>query len=211
MYCTKCGNFVEESEQFCQKCGSEVQPKVTEELPNPPQPKKQKDGKLFFKRGLFIGLGVLLVIGVLWSIFVSPRLKTQDALLNYINHDMAEIGEIEDKALSSYNSVTGSNYTDDWTMYYELSTTTIPLCSELNEKVVSISPQNEEISDLHSIYRNFAYKYLNAMAMMLEAIEQQDRTKIIEANDLLNDANNLGTQYRQELYRLADKYGIEIE
>lgn len=132
----------------------------------------------------------------------------QQALLDYINIDMVELAEIEDRMIASYGSVSGENYVDDDTMYNEICDNTIPLCQKLNNAAMNISPTDREISDVHKIYRRYVTKYLNAFAMITSAIESQDASQVVEANDLLTEASELATEFQQELYALADERDV---
>lgn len=137
--------------------------------------------------------------------------EKQDALLDYINKDMVEIADLEEKMLESYNSVSGTNYTDDLTMYNEINETTIPLCHQLSEAVAAVAPADKEIAAVHNTYSNFVSKYLNAMAMINAAIETQDYAQVATANDLIAEANNLSFQYQQELRTLAEERNVTFE
>lgn len=144
-------------------------------------------------------------------VLASCSSKKQDALLDYINKDLVEIGEIESKMLESYNSVSGVNYTDDQTMYDELIEVTLPLCQELTEAVQNISPDDTEIARVHNIYRKYVTKCLNAFAMMISALETQDVSQVVSANDLLTEGSDLALDFQEALQKLADERDVVFE
>lgn len=167
-----------------------------------------KEKKL--KGGKKIVIVCAAVAAVMLATLVGCSNEKQDALLDYINKDLVEIAEIEEKMIESYASVSGTNYTDDLTFYNELNENTIPLCQELNELVLDISPSDEEISDVHKIYRKYVSKYLNALATINSALENQDVDKVVAGNDLLDEANDLATEFQQELRALAKERNVTL-
>ena len=132
----------------------------------------------------------------------------QDALIDYINNDMAEINELEIEMLESYKSVIGDNYIDDETTYTELNTVTLPLCRELNGKATDIQPDDREIAEAHRLYRNYTAKMMNAFNTMLDALEKQDRSIITQANDMIIEAEDLYAQYEQKILDLAEERNV---
>ena len=108
--------------------------------------------------------------------------------------------------------MTGSNYVNDETTYKEFVNSTLPLAGKLNE--LSIQTVNnitdKEILEVHKIYINYTSKYLAAVNMVTLALENQNTSQVLEANEILNEANNLAIDYRKALYELAEKYNITI-
>lgn len=188
--CPSCGEPMAKSAKFCPKCGA-------------------TNKKPIYKRIWFLAICVIVIISVI-GIF-SGNSKEQEALLTYINDDLPELAEIEEEMLNSYNSVSGSNYTDDFTMYNEINGRTIPLCHELNDKLLEINPSDPEISAIHNTYRKFVGKYLNAFVMIDAALESQDYSQIVEANNLISEAADIAEDFKQALYKLADERNVVFE
>lgn len=138
--------------------------------------------------------------------------EKQEALLNYINNDVIELGNIENELLASYGSVTGDNYANDLVTYTEFTTNTLQLAQQLNNKAVSITNgiEDEEILEIHRLYMNYSSKMLNTITIMVSAIEKQDALLMSQANEELNEANNAVLDYKLALNELAEKYGVEI-
>lgn len=133
----------------------------------------------------------------------------REELLSYIQ-EMSGVMEQENAVLESYGSVSGANYTDDNAMYTEVSQHTIPLCQELNEKVLAIAPSDAEIAEAHEIYRDYITKHLNAYTMLTSALSSQDAAQASEANDLINEANDLAVRYQQALRSLAEERDVPL-
>lgn len=139
--------------------------------------------------------------------------EKQEMLLQYINNDIVAMGEIETKLLASYGSVTGENYTDDNVMYREFSDNTVNLARQLNDKAVEVASKitDEDILEVHRVYMDYSNKYLSVITIMLSALENQDSAQVTEANEKLNEANNLALDYRTKLNNLAKENNVEIE
>ncbi len=137
----------------------------------------------------------------------------QDAIIDYVNNDVAALGVAEEAFLNSYASVTGDNYTDDETMYVELTENTIILARELSNLATDIAGEitDTEILEVHKIYMNASNKYLTAMGEIISALEAQDYEKISVANETLGEANNLMIDFAPALKTLAEANGVIIE
>ena len=91
MFCTQCGNEVEQHARFCSKCGHEVSTAGTAAIASPPvamQPKKTEHDMgmhINILGWLLIGSGILTAIGGTVTLFVGhlfPRLPIP------VGHDM---------------------------------------------------------------------------------------------------------------------------
>lgn len=133
----------------------------------------------------------------------------QDALRSYLQQ-MAGISDQETAVISSFGSVSGTNYTDDAAMYAEISEHTLPLCQQLNEQVLAIVPSDPEISQVHGIYRDYVTSYLNALSTLSSAIDNGDSAQAVEANNLINATNDTAVSYQQALRKLADQRGVTL-
>ena len=155
----------------------------------------------------------VLVLVLIFNIVSCGNSIKSEALLKYINEDLAVLSEMETKFLESYESVTGNNYINDYIMYEEFSRNTMVLSRDLNNKAIEIikNIDDEEISELHRIYINLTSNYMNVVSLTLAALETQDFTNISLANEKLNNANNLALDFKEKLNVLAEKYNVDIE
>lgn len=135
--------------------------------------------------------------------------EKQEALLAYLQ-EMSEVGNLENEMRESNASVVGENYTDDAAMYAEISEHTLPLCRQIDEKTAAIVPSDPEILQLHEIYRDYVTKCLNGFNMLTSALEDQDAAKADEANTLINETVDLGTNFQQVLRSLAEERGVTL-
>lgn len=133
----------------------------------------------------------------------------REALEAYIQ-SLSTAFQLDNQMQESYQSVAGTNYTDDETTYTEISERTLPLCQQLNEAVLAITPSDPEISQLHGIFRDYVTKYVNALSMLTSAIVDQDTSQLTQANDLINEASDLVVSYHQTLQTLASQRGVSL-
>jgi hypothetical protein len=135
----------------------------------------------------------------------------QDDILNYINKELKTAHELEEKAVSAYESVAGANYKDDATMHDALVNEVIPNYSELINELESVSMESDELKKIHDIYLSGANLQLSAFEKIKEAIEKQDSNMIEEANQLLEEGRLQIEDYNHKLDELAKENNVEIE
>lgn len=158
-------------------------------------------------------LAVLMCAALLLAVAGCGNSEKQDALVNYINVDLAEISELETAFLESYGSVTGDNYTDDETMYTELSENTVVLARQLSDAATNLASTitDPQLLEVHKLYMESSSNYLNAITLMLAALENQDMAQVTEANEKISAANTLGLDFQTKLNALAEEYGVVLE
>lgn len=133
----------------------------------------------------------------------------REALIAYIE-ELNEIAPLEDAMRESLASVIGTNYTDDAVMYAEITERTLPLCQQMNERILEIVPGDAEIGALCEMHRNYATKCLNALNAILSALDNQDDAQFDEANSLLNETFSMGPDFRLTLQRLAEERNVPL-
>lgn len=155
----------------------------------------------------------ILVLVTVLSLTGCGSSEKQEELIDYINNDLAELVTLENEMLESYGSVTGDNYSNDIDMYTEFTTNTVELARKLYDKAVEISEDiaDEKILEVHRLYLNYSNKSLNVTILMVSALEKQDVSLMVEANEKLNEANNYALDYKEALSKLAEEYNVEIQ
>jgi hypothetical protein len=148
-------------------------------------------------------LSVLLLAGCLGD-------PVQDEILTYVNEDTADAKELEGKAISAYESVSGENYSDDQTMYDALLNDVIPTYTEFIKELESVSIEEEELKEIHEIYIEGANLQLQGFNKIVEALEAQDASIIDEANEILADGRNSIQDYQAKLEEFAKEHDVEI-
>ena len=157
-------------------------------------------------------LATIMVVMLSLGFIGCENSEKQETLLQYLNEDRNTLIDLESDFLESYNGVTGNNFTSDEETLTELTTNTITLARNLSKEATDLSFEisDDEILDAHRLYMDYSSKMLNAVGMMIAALENQDRTQVVEANELLNEANNLALDYQRAIMDLAEKYNVEI-
>jgi hypothetical protein len=131
--------------------------------------------------------------------------------MTYVNKDLLEIADLEIEAISSYSSVSGENYTDDWIMYDTMDTVILPAYEEFITKLESIRPKTKEVRDIHELYIEGTNAQLQGFKLILVALELQSHDKIFEANQLLDEGRAKLRQFQNELEDLMEEYDVEYE
>ena len=130
-------------------------------------------------------------------------------LTNYLNQGVLNIAELEQKSLTRYASVTGSNYKNDETTYEALRDYVIPLYARFIRGLRALQPETEEVRNLNRIYIDGADSLLEGFKLVMIAIETQDVSLIRPANEYLNKGRLENERWRKELIALADKHGVK--
>lgn len=105
MFCSKCGNVIEENQNFCSKCGNKISSAPSEEaITDSPQsqidtqPNKTNIKKILIRFGKIIGL--ILVVCIIFNIISNIIPKRVDFDLKY---DRAEIQKFMDIVCDNAN------------------------------------------------------------------------------------------------------------
>ena len=139
----------------------------------------------------------------------SDSAEKREALMAYIQ-ELAEIEPLEAEVMESFASVSGTNYTDDDTMYAEITERTLPLCQQMNEKVLEIVSGDPEIEELCKMHRDYVTKWLNALGTLASALSNQDTAQATEANNQINAANDLAADFQQAVRSLAEERNVTL-
>jgi PBP1b-binding outer membrane lipoprotein LpoB len=151
---------------------------------------------------------LLISVLVLAGCFSDP---VQDDLLNYINKETTSAAQFEDKAISTYGSVSGVNYQDDQTLYDALVNEIIPDYTKFIEELESVNIETDELKEIHDIYLTGANHQFNGFLKIVEALEHQDIGMIEEANKMLDEGKKNISEYLDKLNELAEDHNVEIE
>ena len=134
-----------------------------------------------------------------------------DDLYNYLQVQLKEVIPLENKAVESYQSVTGTNYTSDQILYNTLNQDVLPMYVEFVKELKAIHPGTKEVQDIHSQYIKAASLQYNAFIKMGEALDEEDQSKVKEVNGMLEEARKIMSQYMNSLEKLADKHHLTLE
>jgi len=164
------------------------QPEPAYYAPQPiaaPAPAAAAKKPLYKKWWFWLIAGAALLVVIIIAASGGTNAKQED-LLNYLNQELPRAAGIESQVVSSFEGVTGENYTDDDTMLKALRDEVIPASKRLIEAVEAIVPAEQELRDIHKIYVDAVKLQDVAFAMYVTALEQQDRDIVERANDKLS-------------------------
>ena len=145
----------------------------------------------------------LLIIGIVVVVLFIQNKKVND--YNGYVDEIKKISSIEESIIDKYDSVIGTNYKDDSTMYKKIQEM-LPETRDFIYKLESIRPKEKELIAIHEVYISGWNNQLGAFLLMASAIETQDTAKVVEANDritkgraLLRDYVNAMESYRDRI------------
>ncbi len=154
---------------------------------------------------------VALLVPIFFLLAGCLNDPVQDDLLNYVNKEIKGAAKLESKAVSAYESVTGTNYTDDQTTYDALNHEIIPAYNKFRNELDDIKIETDELKKVHEIYKEGAEMQSDAFKKIKQAIENQDANQIQEANTMLADARKLINDYKKKLNQLAKEHDVKIK
>lgn len=141
----------------------------------------------------------------------SVDAEAQEAVRYYVDTTSVSLKEQEQKVLESYSSVIGENYKDDTTLCLELVTNTIPMATRLQSAAEAITETitEEELLEVHELYVSYATEFVDALRLLLKAVDEQDESVTREANEKLGNADGFAKEFRAGLQELKEKYKLE--
>lgn len=151
---------------------------------------------------------VLFTLVILSGCFKDP---IQDDLLNYVNSDMKTAYELEKKAVTAYESVTGPNFSNDQLLYDTLQNEVIPTYEQFIKELKAIKVETDELKKIHAIYIKGAETQFQAFEVIIEALENQDPALIEEANAILEQGRNQISDYQSKLDQLAKEHNVKLK
>ncbi|MDR2733386.1 MAG: hypothetical protein LBC99_01935 [Spirochaetota bacterium] len=133
----------------------------------------------------------------------------KDDLSNYIK-ELRKVVKAESLAMNAYASVSGSNYTDDETVYEALTETIIPASRDYLNKLeaITVRLQTKEIRALNEKAIEAVTLQNNAFVLLMDILEEQDRSRVVDFNERLDKARRLGREWQTEVQDLCKKNGI---
>jgi hypothetical protein len=137
----------------------------------------------------------------------------KEDLLTYINTELPKVVQYETDAIAAYESVSGANYTDDYTMYEALTETIIPTYRELINGIeaITLRLKTKEVRELNEKYIEAADLQMNGFVILMNALETQDGSLIVQFNERLDKGRRLTREWQIELQDLCDKNGVKFQ
>jgi hypothetical protein len=135
----------------------------------------------------------------------------QKAILQFINEDIYKVAEYEVVAFQSLASVSGVNYTDDPTVYNELTSNTIPAYEKALKEAKGIETEIPELEVMTDRIVTATQTFYDALILEKKAIEDQDEGLINQSNAKIEEYYKLVKAYHSDMKLLAEKYDVTYD
>jgi hypothetical protein len=147
-----------------------------------------------------------------FGVFAGCSNPIQEDLLNYINNELPKIVESENAVITAWDSVSGSNYSDDYTMYETLTELIIPTYREFltGMETITLRLKTKEVRALNEKYIEAVSTQNNAFLLLQNILETQDGSKIIDFNERLDKGRKLVREWQIEIQELCKKSGVKF-
>ncbi|MFC1580391.1 hypothetical protein ACFL4N_05700 [Thermodesulfobacteriota bacterium] len=160
------------------------------------------------KRYLVIGYW-LLVIGLL-AVGCGGN-QVGQSLADYVNNEVLPISELERRALASYASVVGKNYTSDEAVYEALKNDVLPLYKRFLDGLKRVHPTDKEVRGLHGVLLSGAESMYEGFRLKMIGLEQKDESIIRAGNSKIEKGRAENVRWRKELVALAEKHKVGMK
>lgn len=130
-------------------------------------------------------------------------------LAQYVNQDILNISELEQKPLQAYALVTGHNYTSDKNVYDTLKQDVMPVYKRFLTNLRDISPKEVEVKKLHKFYLRGAELIYGGFKTKMLGLETNDAFVIRAANKKIEKGRLETERWRRELILLAERHGLK--
>lgn len=122
---------------------------------------------------------------------------SSSAIKDYVRQIQALAGQ-ESDILARYDSVTGENYTDDATMFNTLMEL-LPDIQSFIAKLEAVRPTDSKLAEIHKTCVEGWNLQSKGMTLAAAALQEQDLSKMAEANDFLSQGRSLLSSFAQEI------------
>ncbi len=129
-------------------------------------------------------------------------------IVNYVNQGLISIAELEKKSLERYASVAGKNFTSNRKLLETLKDFVIPTYKRFVTGLRSISPETQDVRNVHAIYLKAAEATLEGFQTIMIGLENNDERIIQEGNKKLEEGRIGVEKWRAELNELYKKNGV---
>ena len=140
------------------------------------------------------------------------KLSVQTDLLTYINDYLPTVIDYENAAVTSYGSVSGDNFTNDYDMHAALTDEIIPNYQKLIEGLdgFSVKLKTDEIKELNAKYIEVAKTNMSAFVILENMIETEDESKAEDFNERLEKGQILLGEWQAKLRALCNEHEVQM-
>ena len=129
-------------------------------------------------------------------------------LIKYVNQDILNIAQLEQKALESYASVTGKNFTSNSRVYEALKDDVIPHYRQFIDFLRDIHPKTKEVQELHGIYIRGTETLYRGFREKMFGLKTRDTHLVRAANGQIERGRVETDKWLKELADLSRAHGV---
>lgn len=134
----------------------------------------------------------------------------QEDITTFVNESLPSISEERNNAISIYNSYFASEDTDVSQFLTDLQDNAIPDMEEYIYNLNAVETQTDEVAALKELYVQSVQAEYDAMKLVASAIEDENEEYLTQADELIDEASSLMSQYDSQLKSLAADNNISI-
>jgi hypothetical protein len=129
-------------------------------------------------------------------------------IVNYVNQGLISIRELEVKAIESYESVAGENFTTNKRLFETLRDFVVPTYKRFVTGLKNIPIKNQEVRQVHSTYIKAAESNLEGFQTIMIGTEKGDVSITKQGNKKLEEGRDEIEKWNAELNELCKKNGV---
>lgn len=154
---------------------------------------------------------VFFVLDIMASFGLISFTESGD-FVNYVNVQMKDFTEIEDKMITCYNTYVVGRSLSDATVYHYISDVLLPYADDLAEEALSVQKniKGKELEELHSILIDYCDAWVGMLTNYKKVVDYGDMTYYSKGQEYESRLSDLLNKYRKRSKELAEKYNVVL-
>ena len=170
------------------------------------------------KKLLFLFLAVCVVFSVC-ACGKKKEAETEEAkvdevkteCMNFVGKQLPSIAQDRNEAVSLYNKDFAASTVDTTVLLTDLKETAIPRMETYINNLTAFETKTEEVTELKNYYLQSAQKQYEAMKMVVSAVEGENPDYLMQADNLINEAKTLLSEFDTKLAAIASAHGFTVQ
>ena len=135
----------------------------------------------------------------------------KEECIDFVGTKLPAIAQERNEAIALYNKDFAGGSVDTDQLLTDLKNTAIPKMESYINKLSAIETTSKEVTDLKVCYMQSAQKQYDAMKMVVSAVEGENPDYLMQADNLINEADTLLAQFDQMLSETASANGFTVK
>ena len=153
-------------------------------------------------------LSLLLIAVLSLTLLTGCSDPVADDLENFINVEMKEVNENDEKISNGVNSFKDIELEEAIVL---ISDELLPLADDSLEKLEGIKPETAEVKEIKDKYVKVVETYKEGFEEFLDAVVADDGDALTASIEKINGADDYLTEYNDALEKLAEEHGMKAE